>query len=42
MNAVERDMDDEETREDVDLAWVSRRYSDPRLRYVEENEEDEK
>ena len=40
MNATERDMDDEETHEDVHLAWVSRRYSDPRLRYVEENEED--
>lgn len=33
-----RDFDDEEGRADVRLAFVSRRYSDPRKEYQEEPE----
>lgn len=40
MNATEHDMDDKEKMADRRLVFVSRRYSDPRLQYVEENEED--
>lgn len=41
MNRPDRDMDDEETLADRRLVFLSPRYNDPRLPYIEENEEEE-